>query len=306
MKLLYGFNGKLETMSTDQVISSLVACEINLRSSNFKYVEEQAFTSQVDEAKTSWSPLFLDEFRKKAREFAAGGVVSLSAIRKALLSLAPLIAAERAKVLDKTSAEIELRQSTAELNLATLFRRAPDTSNALARKYQENGKLFRVKATTTPRNLIVNMNEINAADIFVLAYFVEDINRSILLGYATKNDLIESKKTETGDELPDWKKNSYSIALGGLKSMAQLYKACGLTEIPVGLAMESVPNIGALPIPANKGLQTMVLNQTTEDFDFLSSIGLPSEAAAPLPQKSAPTKTASAPTLPSKQSYDEL
>lgn len=309
MNKIYSFKKQLNPLSPEQVVTAIASYEKSLRTDKVTYLEQQAFQSQIDEIKTNWPEPIRTYVRDRAREFAGqGNAVTLTSVRRALLATCEFVAQERAKVNSSTSVDFELRQLTAETNLATIFRRAPDatvapSSISASRKYQENGKLIRVRSTPSPRNLVVNLSEIESADIYVLALYVEVVKRSILIGYATKVDLKQAKEKERADNvLPDWKKKAYYIPLEELRPMSGLYQECSLTEVPVGLAMESVPEIGSLPILAPKELQDMNKGQSKEDFDFDASVGLKSKPAAPTTKTSAPVSTASTPALKTETS----
>jgi len=315
MTQMYGCKGQFLVMRPEEVVAAIVSCEKSLRTAKVTYVEHQATQSQIDEVKTSWPDLLRNFMREKAKELAGqGNPITLAVIRRAFLATCQHIAEERARLNTMTSIDMELRQLTAELNLATLFGRAihPAISpNSIlnAHRYQTNGKLMRVRSTVAPRHLIVNMKEIDSAEIYVLALYVEAAKRSILLAYTTKEDLKKAKAAETATDLPEWKQKSYYIALADLRPMSELYKACNLTEIPAGLAMESVPQISALPIPAPKELQDMMRGQSKDDCDFLSSVGIASKKDAPKLQ-SAPAEmpSSAAPLVPKNDvsSFNDL
>jgi len=280
MNKLYSYKGQLVALSSEDVVKAISAHEKSLRTDKFTYVDQQAFQSQVDEIKASWPEAMRHFVRDRAKEISGQGPVTLTAVRRAILATCEFIAQERARLNTSTTEDMELRLLTAETNLATIFRRAPDPavapcSIASARRYQENGKLIRIRPSVAPRNLVVNIPEIESADIYVQSMYVEAARRSILLGYVTKDDLKKAKAIEKIDaDTPDWKKKAYSVPLAGLRPMAELYKECGLTEIPISLAMESVPNVANIPILAPKALQSMNKGQSKDEFDFDASVGI--------------------------------
>ncbi len=293
MNKLYSYKGQLVTLSPEKVVEAISSYEKSLRTNNFAYLDQQAFQGQIDEIKTHWPEALKTFIRDRAKEFAGqGNPITLTAVRKALLSNCEFLAQERAKVNSSTTAEMEMRLLTAELNLATIFQRAPEPAVIqvpTARRYQENGKLIRLRPSVAPRNLVVNLPEIESADIYVLALYIESVRRSVLVGYATKDDLKKAKASEKIDaDTPDWKRKAYSVPLAGLRPMAELYKECGLTVLPISLALESVPVITEIPILAPKDIQPENMNkgQSKDEFDFEASIGIkaaPKSAIAATP-----------------------
>lgn len=288
MKKIYSHKNQIVSLTADQVAAIVLAGEKQVRTDKFKYTEQQAFNSQVEEIKAKWPDAYKEAIRNKARELAgAGNPITPTIIRKALIAFGDILAADRAKTSGK-QLDSEQRYISAEIALASLFRRAPDAgaSALFSKKYQENGKLMRVKPAVKPKNLVVNISEASAPDspdVYVLAVFVEELHASVLLGYATKEDLIKAKTENLAFQIP----------LAQLRPMSALYTECGLTEIPGGLSFESVPVIEQIPIP-ERNLQDMKKGQTKDEFDFFASIGLtaptPAAPAAPA-QAAAPAAT---------------
>ena len=280
MNTLYSLNSKMQLMTPEQVVAAVNNCEKSLRTAKFTYLEHQAFNTQVEEIKTAWPENYREVVRVKAKELAGTGGITPAVIRQALIAFGDLLAIDRAKASNKPL-DSEQRYIAAELALATLFRKAPDCglTTLVSRRYQENGKSFRVKPAVAPKSLIVNMNEANdpdSADIYLLAAYFEEMKACLLLGYATKEDLQKTKQTEN---------QAYQIPLAELKPMARMYAACKMTEIPSGIAFETVPAYSSLPIQMPKNLQNIMREKTkTEDFDFFGSMGI----AAPKPEKKAP------------------
>jgi len=279
MSKLYSFNGQLVTLSREQVVDHIYAAEKKTRTDKFKYIDQQAFNSQVEEIKTSWPENYKEAIKTKAREIAGqGNPITPTIIRRAIVAFGVLLAADRAKVSTK-QVESELRYVSGEIALASLFRRAPDAGAAslFSRKYQDNGKSIRVKPATSPKNIVVNISEATApdsADRYVLALFVEELQSSLLLGYATKEDVVKAKTENL----------AYYIPLEALRPMSALYLESGLTEIPVGISFESIPALQQIPIPAK--IQDMKKGQSKDEFDFFASVGL--KPAAPAVAVAAP------------------
>lgn len=312
MNKLYSYNGQIITMSPEDVKSAIETLEKNLRTDQFKYSDSQAFMSQVDEIKQSWPEEIKKFVREKAKEFAGGGAdgVPPSAIRKALIATCEQVAKERS-TKSGMNMETELRQIASEMAVATLFKRAPEvaitpTSIPAAKKYQEKGRLIRAKPSLNPKRLVVNVAEILSAEIYVLALYVETMKASVLLGFATQKEMMDAKSgnKDTDQENCPWNDKAFYIPLEELRPMSHLYTACGIEEIPSGVAFESVPKGSLLPILQRKEIQDMMKGQSAEEFDFLASV-MPSKSSSAAP-KSATAKTASAPATKPSPKLGEL
>lgn len=274
MNKLYSYKGSLANMTVEEVAAALDACDKKLRTTAARYTEDQAFNAQIEEVKKVWPDKYKEALRNKARELAGQGGVTPAVIRKCFVAFADLLATDRAALTGRQK-DSEHRYALAEASLATLFRKAPDVSSTTSQgvSYTEKGKFIRVKPSVAPRNLIVDNPEasaVNGAEIWILAMHVEDLSTSLLLGYATKEDVLKAKQDE---------RKSYSVPLASLRPMSAFYAEHGIVEVPGGLSMESVPHIDAIPVPSRKELQNMGKGQSKDDFDFLASIGASPEPA---------------------------
>lgn len=287
MTKLYSYKNKIGSLTADQLVAIILAGEKQVRTDKFKYIEQQAFNSQVEEIKTSWPDNYKEAIRNKAREIAGqGNPITPTIIRKAIVAFGEILAIDRAKASGK-QLDSERRYISAEIALATLFRRAPDAGLAalFSKKYQDSGKTMRVKPAVAPKNLVVNITEASgpdSPDIYILAVYVEELQGAILLGHATKEDIAKAKSENS----------AFHIPLAQLRPMSTLYTEAGLTEIPGGISYESVPTIQQIPIPV-PGLTDMKKGQTKDEFDFLASVGLASVPAKPAPSAPAAPATSS-------------
>lgn len=290
-KQLYLYRGQVIPLSAEEVGRAVLNCETKLRTTKIQYINQQAFLEQAQDIKATWPEGLVNYTKAQATGYAgAGNAIGPSALRRAIIDASVKLSEVRAKHSSR-KVDSELRYIAGEIAVATLFRRAPDATvkePPLAKRYKDGGKLIRVRPTLTSKALIVNITEINTAEIFVFALFVEVMKSCFLLGYATREQLAKSKP----------EKSAFQIPLGELRPMSQFYAENGLTEIPGGIAMESIPDIRYLPIPQRE-LQDMTKGQSAAEFDFNASLGLPdSGEPAPMP-KSAASSTVSPPAEPS-------
>jgi hypothetical protein len=281
-KKFYSHKNQIVQLTMEEVIVKLYACEKLMRTTGFTYLQQQAFQSQIEEIK-AWPEEVRNSCRDAARQFAGqGNQITLAVVRKAILKTCRYLAEQRAK-RNSSNIALELRRASAENALATLFGKAPcpaiiESEIPVSRKYQDNGKLIRVKSTSIPKRLVVNVSEIESAEIYVLALALEDTATAMLLGYATKDDL---KKAKCGDKTTSpedcsWRDRAYYIQLENLRPMGELYKESNLKEIPSGISMERLPKFEDFPV-ARKDLKTMTQGQSSDEFDFLASVGLSPE-----------------------------
>ena len=279
MDRLYAYNDQINVLSDEQVRDAVFYCEKRLRTSKFKYTEYQAFMDQVEEIKTIWPDSVREFIRKKAKEISGKDPITPTSLRKAILSTCSFIAQERAK-LSGRSESTEATFIAGETTLATLFHHAPEgslTSVPLSKTYQPNGPTIRVKTSLVPRKLVVDEKEVETADYYVLALFLEESKTAVLLGFATKEDLKLAKKgNKNTDQFNcQWREMAYYLPLELLRPMSELYETCGLREIPSFISMESVPKIKDIPIIVSKSIQDMIKPRKEE---FQDSLFVPEKA----------------------------
>jgi hypothetical protein len=291
-KKFYSYKNQIVQLDLEAAMTELHACEKRMRTTGFTYLQQQAFQSQIEEIK-SWPDDMRNFCREAARHFAGqGNQITLTIVRKAILKTCRYLAEQRAKT-NSSNQSAELRRASAETAIATLFGKAPnvmllESAIPTAHKYQEKGKLIRVKPTIIPRRLVINASEIESAEIYVLALTFEETAIAMLLGFATRDDLKKAKcgdKTTSPEDCP-WRDKAHYILLENLRPMGDLYKESSLKEIPEGISLERLPKIDDLPV-ARKDLEAMTKGQAPNEFDFLGSVGLTAEPVA----KSKPVAT---------------
>lgn len=277
-KAVYNHNGCFKIIKDEQLKKELETLEVKLRSGKIQYTEEIAFQSQVNDIKKSWdeeSKLFI---RNKARTLANGSNITPNIIFSAMQETCKEhIAVKRAEKRNSIPYN-EYAYMTADIALSTILRIAPDCSiESLPRKI--NSKTIRIKTATNPRRLVINEDIVNEADIYIQAIFIKAFSKSILLGWATKEDVKAATKankdTENGCY---WSKMAYYIPIEKLRPMSSLLELFEVDEIPNGLIFETMPKISEIPIIAANDIQERMLNPTppkefTED-DFLRSCGI--------------------------------
>lgn len=282
---LYTFEGQISALPAEKVAAIFADCEQKLRSTGYTYVPHRAFPPQVDELATSWPENVRAFFREKTREFAGtGNAVTAAHIRKGMLATGEFVAGLRSKASGR-SLDSEMAQMACEIAMATIFRRAPEAATGanipVARKYQENGRMIRVKPAITSSRLFVNHGEMESADIYVLGLYVDALKVAYLLGFATKDQVKAAKPEEPGQKF-------IQIPLEKLQPMSAIYKEAGLKELPAGISMEAIPQSKSIPIVLKRELQSMLPSgNEIKDFDMLADLGIKPAA----PQKQQPAQT---------------
>jgi hypothetical protein len=278
--MMYRHKGQLIAMSDSDMTDLLDACEIGLRTSKFKYSDGGLVKSQAEEIKTGWPVEQRDQFKVKLKEIAGSNPISVSICRKALWAMTEALAQRRRKI-SQNSLETELLNVAGEIAMATVFGKTPLPADAqLCRTYTKNGKVIRVRCSTSPRRLVVNVDEVAQAQLYVLSLFDKVRNRAFLLGFATQEDVRAAKsgnKTTDADNCP-WGKMAHYLDCQKLRPMSEFYQSHGITEVPEGVAFESVPNLELLPTPASMAVQEM-LKPGEPDFDLMEYLTTPKKGA---------------------------
>jgi hypothetical protein len=149
---------------------------------------------------------------------------------------------------------------------------------------------FLVKPSNRLTRLVVNCDQIDQADVYVLAIYNEQLDRAWLLGYATKADLKGAPKGSriTDSENCPWKNMSYYMLPSQLKPMRAIIKNLGLTDVPEGILLEAPPEAEAIPLPSKVNVSMLEDAPADDGTDFDELLGLKSTKKAAAAEKKAP------------------
>lgn len=278
-KMMYSYKGQIVALTDEEVNKSLLEIETRSRSGKFNYVNLKACQAQIEQMKTTWhedAKLFL---RTKVKELMGsqpmGTELSAIAIQKGIVEACRTIFAVKRAKRNNSDPKAEFAYMSGDIALSFLFKIMPDISleNA-SRKFGANGKIFRVKTSSNPKQLVIDEEKLNEADMYVQALYRKDENCSVLIGWATQDQMRAAPKdNRSTNESCGWTKMAYHIPIENLRPMSEFVTACSLTEIPTGILFESVPQLKDIPLLASAEAQSMANNsgdsakkQTYEEF----------------------------------------
>ena len=296
-KQLYEFAGKHVAMSNDEMVAAIRSTELKLRTGKFTYVETPLHNEQVADIKATWPARPKEHARKLLQTATPGSPVTVAIMRQVIIqTFRDMLAPDRAAITN-LSADYEFKHLVAELALSTLFRKAPDASGSVSRAYLPDGKKYRIKVSSAPRKLVLNVDDIDSADFFVYAFYNAIAQNAWLVGYASKDDLRKETAIckKTHPEICTWEKPAYVLPLDRLRPMADIMAKASTTEFSSSIVMETTPSLSQLPVYADRTIQAMA-KKGVEGFDLLADLGLraPTVAApakSPAPAAPAVTKT---------------
>jgi hypothetical protein len=284
MTLLYKYsdkNGvKIGNMSDQEIIDVMLRVEKAERTGGFQYAADEVPASQIEEMK-AWP----DEVKNFARDVAKEVKAKHPEFsktrlqREAMAGTLKMIAAKRASGKGSLALAAEIKTAAADVALSALFKKAPDVSDSYKPRKMMAGKehTFLVKPSDKMVKLVVNCDQIDQADVYVLSLYNEQLNRAWLLGYATKNDLKAAKKGNrtTSPEECLWSKMSYYMLPSELKPMSAMIKTLGLTDIPEGVLFEKMPSHESIPLPSRASVSTLTdAPAVKDDVDMDELLGL--------------------------------
>jgi hypothetical protein len=267
MPSYFSYKKSICMLDRTQVISAIKATEMAMRTSKTSYVEAPLFKEQVDEIKQKWPPELTASVRERIKTHK--GQVGPEDMRRFVMD-AIRGTIPSCKPYDK-------RSVSAEMALATLFRRAPDYERNF-RAYRPGGPVIGYKVTPRPGRMVIDKDRAGQAEIFVYCYYCEDVDLSMILGYATQDDV---RKMRSGNmhTLPNecmWTKDAYFQDYQKLRPMTEFLNKFSITTIPSMTLFESPPLVDDLPLEPNRYLKTQLEDSEktngSEDEKFMRSI----------------------------------
>lgn len=281
---LCNYKGQVVKMTEDDITKSLQDTERAARTGKFNYPAKMAVQPQVEHLKSSWPKEAQDFVRAEARK---GGNVTEDSVQAAIVKTCREFTAPKRAAKNRTSAENEFAYMLGESALASLFRISPDIGIENApRCYRPDGKKIRVKTSSNPKRLVVDEEKKDEADIYVQALLVKGLEKAMLLGWATKADILAAQKgnSSTSPEDCSWTKMAYYIPIDRLRPMAEFVQDSGIKDVPSGILFERPPRLSELPMIASAESQLMLISAAPakeEDFDeFLRSSGIVTNSSA--------------------------
>jgi hypothetical protein len=277
--MLVSHYGKIVKMSEEDVKKSLMETEKRLRTGGFQYVK-MPMQPKVNSLKGSWTSEAQAFVKTSAHSIANGGNISEDVVQKAIIETCKNhVAPIRAKK-NGTDADHEFVYMAGEIALSSLFNVAPDTSlESTPKTYGSGTKKVLVKASSNPKRLVVDEDRAEEAEIYVQAILIKSLEIAMLIGWATKADVLSSSKGNkaTNPEC-NWSRTAYYMPLERLRPMSEFMRDHGLKEVPNGVAFEKLPQLSDIPIMTSPESQFMLISgapKKEESFDdFLKSSGI--------------------------------
>jgi len=283
MKTLYRYAGALCEMDEGKLSTAFLETEKKLRAGGFSYIPAQAFQSQIEEIKMSWPDEAKQFARNRAKELAGAGKPTAAMVRQSLMdTMTQFVPSKRCFGRENFALVGETKLAATDLALSTLFRRAPDASSTYsARQYKPGGPRVVAKCSTKLGRLVVNVEDVDSAELFVLALYNEDLRRSWLLGWTRKDDL---KACPTGNRMTNrnecpWNKMAHYMDMDKLKPMSAFLTGFKIQEVSDGLLFESLPAGADLPLPSGLNADMLTQSDKADNVDFDAILGL-----TPLPK----------------------
>jgi len=267
MPSYFNYKKSICLLDASHAVSAIKAAEMTVRTSKSEYVDAPLFKEQVDEIKQQWPPELTASVRERIK--AHKGQVGPEEMRRfAMDAIRGTI--PNCKAYDR-------RCVASEMALATLFRRAPDHQRKF-RAYRKGGPVIGYKVSPRPNRMVIDKDKAGQAEMFVYCYYCEEVDLSMLLGYATQDDV---RKMNSGNmhTLPNecmWTRDAYFQDYQKLRPMSEFLSKFSISPIPSLVLFESPPDIDDIPLEPNRYLKTQIEDSEktneSEDDKFMRAI----------------------------------
>lgn len=259
MQKHYRYGNKILLKNETEVAALLLDTERQLRQGEFAYRQTpQISKAQLVETKV-WPKAFVDAFKEifktrcapKTDTMAAPAVAYASMIELLMTRLLPARLSSTAKVLNPEYVKPKI---IGDIALSMALNTVPDVSDEGG--VRKIGDLrIETLCRTKPAQVVVNCDNVDNADIYVLGLQNDHTESVHLLGWTTSQALRGANRgNRTTDQRCHWQAMSYWMDFSALRPMADLLRRYAVKEINEGVLFEQVPSVETLPIP-NPGYQ---------------------------------------------------
>lgn len=255
--MLYKFQNQITQLDKTEIDQALTGLEYKLRTGKFAYSAEANLESIRDSVVKGWSKDAILLLRTKVKELSAGNAPNTAVVMRAM-----------SDVLCNTSAQKgqALRSIIANVGLATLFGRSPATGGE---PLLMGGKRVLCKPMMRLSKLIVDQDEVGGADTYVLSLFFSEVDRAVMVGWASQDDVRKFPKGNyiTDPENCRWSKMAHYASYMVLRPMSEFLEAYGASSLVDGLLLEQIPQQEDVPaLPQSDMSYLLEKGEGGEDF----------------------------------------
>lgn len=285
MSTIYKHQGQFGAMSAQDVVGAMSTLENSSRAGGVTYPANDipAFAAIKDEMSRTWPKGLLDIVRARLKEEKSPPTAQ-TVFEIITTTLEKELAPRRARTRgsdSKTACAFQARLIRAECSLAMLFGRAPDTGDFYQPREYSPGLKIAVKPTTKLGKFVVDQADVAAADAHVLFFHNDDANRSWMLGWAKKSDMLAAPKGNrfTDQENCNWSSMAHYLAsYSQLRPMSELLGLTDVRQIMPGMLVEGVPEEARVPVPPQHDLDSLLTPAPKDNgSDFYDIIGIKEE-----------------------------
>jgi len=288
---IYNHRNQFISFDKERVNQVLTDLEKGLRTGLFEYKQTSMTKKQFEQMEREWPAECVEFFKKKAKELANGEKVNPQiAYQAAVATLLEFVLPNRVK-----NAAIRLSETTIkrtmllDISISMMLDVAFDASYTPTKSRIISNKKIEPKYTLTANKFAIDCDDVDNADIFVYALYNEQLEKAVLIGWKTQNEIRACKRgnKKTDPDNCPWSKMSFYFTYPQLNPMSDLATQFGLKQLPENVLLEQVTQLYNLPIPDSSLTKSLTMGNTKAKDDFYKVLGL--EDPQPLSEEKPPT-----------------
>lgn len=257
-------NKQLQFVSKDKLETMYKQLETKHRTNNFEYTN--CLTNDMMQmVKSTWAEHIRNSIKEYLKSIANGNLADAALIRKSMIH-------SHRKLM--TTPNFDYRQFAVNLSTCSIFNKVCDFHSPTKNTLSINGKSILTKWSTNPYRLVVNVKDVEQADIYMYAYWNETLELALVLGWINKEDLKQANHgNKESDSNCPWFYDAYYVPVSDLKPISSLMT----TEIKYASNsfFETIPMMTEFPVLANPSCVPTRSGLSLEDAEkeLFSSLG---------------------------------
>ena len=268
----YKHNNSFVNMAVEDVEKALSEAEARLRTGEVTY-ECSRFAAIKGGIDAGWPKELKEEMVKTGKAMSAGQPITLKIIMAAMnATLEKHVAPRQASKKGRNVTAADVRSVVADASLAWMLGVAPDVKGG---PIDHDG--FKIWARPFLRlgRMVVDVPEVDKADAFVYSVYNRELNRAVMIGWITRDELKKEPKgnRDTDEENCRWREMAHYVHFSKLRPMSDLLAKCEISDTFDGILLEKVPAECDVPIPSVTNFDTLAKKEDTGK-DFWKEIGV--------------------------------
>jgi hypothetical protein len=243
MKKIYLYNKSLESMEAPRVETIMDALERKSRSGKIAYGPREFSKSQAAAIKQAWPTEVTAWLKSRVRQIVGDKQPSYADFTRAVSDACD---EEARKLVLAASAPAQvakrsLKLASADLSVSLALGTIPQPGLQDATK-SIGGKTVCWQSSEKTVNLVASEQRIGQAEIHVLVYYNEQLGRSWLIGWASRDDLRAGAIRDASFQVA-----TRQVPFASLRPISELLGMLGISSSVDGVVIESLPRPDETP-----------------------------------------------------------